>query len=117
MVDDDEIVRNLGHEMLSKFGYKILTAPDGETALELYLQKQNEIDLIILDLMMPGMGGQKCLEKLLQVNPKVKVLIASGHADNNSIVTEMSTLAKGFIAKPYKVQKILNSVREILNRN
>ncbi len=117
LVDDDQTVRNLGHEILSKVGYTILTARDGETALELYLQKKNEIDLIILDLMMPGMGGQKCLEELLQVNPKVKVLIASGHADNNSIKTEMGMVAKDFIAKPYDLQKLLNLVREILDRN
>ncbi|MBW1938989.1 MAG: PAS domain S-box protein [Deltaproteobacteria bacterium] len=117
LVDDNEIIRNLGHEILSKVGYTILTARDGETALELYHQKKNEIDLIILDLMMPGMGGQKCLEKLLQVNPKVKVLIASGQADNNSIKTEMGTVTKDFIAKPYKLQEILTLVREILDRN
>jgi FixJ family two-component response regulator len=67
--------------------------------------------------MMPGMGGQKCLEKLLEINPKVKVIIASGHADNHATKAEMGMLAEDFITKPYKLQTILNIVREILDRN
>jgi len=117
LVDDDEIVRNLVSEMLSKAGYTILTARDGESALEHYLPQKNEIDLIILDLMMPGMGGQKCLKKLLEIDPKVKVLIASGHTANNPIKSEIDVGAKGFVTKPYELQRILKAIRGVLDGN
>jgi CheY-like chemotaxis protein len=114
LVDDDETALTLGQEMLSKIGYTILTAADGERALEIYHQKQNIIDLIILDLMMPGMGGLKCLEKLVAADPHVKILIASGHPPNRSAQDFLEAGAKGFITKPYGLDRIVRAIQEVL---
>jgi PAS domain S-box-containing protein len=118
LVDDDEHIQSLGSEMLSESGYTMITASDGEQALDIYHKNGTEIDLIILDLMMPGMGGKKCLEKLLKINPEVKVLIASGHLGDNSAETnnnDVMSHAKGFIPKPYDIGAILRMVRNVLD--
>ena len=117
LVEDDETIRNLGKQMLDKFGYKVLTAVDGENALELYRIEQERIDLIILDLIMPGMGGRKCLEELIRINPQTKVLIASGYSAKTRTKGMIEAGAKGFISKPYEMSQMLNLVREILDED
>ena len=117
LVDDEEFIRNLGDEILSKFGYKILTAPDGESALTLYQEKKESISLIILDLIMPGMGGRRCLEELMNMNPQVKVVIASGYSVNGPAKEALEAGAKGFIEKPYNIKQMLKIVRKVLDEN
>ena len=95
----------------------MLTALDGESALELYDKEYKQIDLIILDLSMPGIGGRKCLMKLLEMNPQVKVIIASGYSVNGSTKETIKLGAKGFVGKPYEARDILKMVRDVLDRN
>ncbi len=115
LVDDEESIRTAGEAILSRFGYRVLTAANGETALEIYRGNRERIDLIILDLIMPGMGGRKCLEKILEFDPEAKVLIASGYGATGPIRETMDAGARGFISKPYHMRNILNTVRNILD--
>ena len=117
LVDDEENIRELGENTITKFGYKVITAPDGESALELYREKKNKIDLIILDLIMPGMSGRKCLEKLLKINPQTRVLIASGYSVNGPTKEALEAGAKGFIGKPYDIKRMLKAIRETLDKD
>lgn len=117
LVDDEETILGLGDQVLSNFGYTVITAPDGESALEIYHEKKEKINLIILDLIMPGMGGRRCLEKLLKANPQAKVLIASGYSVNGPTKEALEAGAKGFISKPYDVRQMLKAVREALDGN
>ncbi|MBA7652513.1 Chemotaxis protein CheY [subsurface metagenome] len=94
-----------------------MTAPDGESALELYEKENEHVDLIILDLSMPGMGGKRCLEKLVKVNPQGKVIIASGYSVNGPTKDAIDAGAKGFVGKPYEARQILQAVREVLDKN
>jgi PAS domain S-box-containing protein len=114
LVDDEESIRELGQEVLSRFGYRVLTAPDGESALELFEKEPKAVDLVILDFIMPGMGGDKCLRGLLQLNPEAKVLMASGYSVNDAAKEAIEAGAKGFVAKPYQVKEMLGVVREVL---
>jgi len=116
LIDDEIFLRQLGKQMLTKFGYTVLTAPDGEKGLELYSQNRDDIHLIVLDLIMPGMGGERCLEELLKIEPKAKIVIASGYAIKGSIKETLEAGAGGFIEKPYQVNQILKVVREVLDR-
>ena len=116
LVDDEELLRELGEEMLTRFGYTVLKAPDGESALELYREKKGVISLTILDLIMPGMGGKKCLEELLRMDPEAKVVIASGYSINGHTRNAIEAGAKGFIGKPYNVNQVLRMVRDVLDR-
>jgi len=115
LVDDDEVILELGGEMLSEFGYTVLTASDGENALSLYRENRMKIDLVVLDLIMPGMGGRKCLEELLKINPVAKVVIASGYSADVHVKEALGMGASDFIGKPYDINQMLNTVRCVLN--
>ncbi|MEA3358182.1 MAG: PAS domain S-box protein [Thermodesulfobacteriota bacterium] len=115
IVDDEENLREIGMEMLTKVGYTTLTAPDGEGALKIYRKRKDEIDLIIMDLIMPGMGGKKCLEKILKIDPNTRVIISSGYSSNGHTKEIFKAGAKGFINKPYDINQMLRVVREILD--
>lgn len=115
LVDDEPTILEVVKDMLERFGYTTLTADSGEAALEIFGSQRDLIDVIILDLNMPGMGGQKCLEKLLSLDGNVKVIIASGYSANKKIQETLKAGAVGFLSKPYKYNDILTKVREILD--
>lgn len=117
LVDDEEPIRDSGRQVLSSFGYKVITAEDGEKAIGIYEHEKKKVDLIILDLIMPGMGGRRCLEKLMQIDPEAKVVIASGYSIDENTKGIIEDLARGFISKPYDMQQVLYVVREVLERN
>jgi two-component system cell cycle sensor histidine kinase/response regulator CckA len=117
LVDDEEFIRELGVDVLGQAGYTVLTARNGEQALEVYRREQAQIDLIILDLIMPGMGGSKCLEELLKIGSKTRVLIASGYSPDASTKGALETGAAGFINKPYDTKQLLELVRKILDKS
>ncbi|MGD9159307.1 MAG: response regulator [Desulfobacteraceae bacterium] len=115
IVDDEPFVRELGEQILSKFGYNVIAASDGETALEIYFQDKEKISLVILDLIMPGMGGKRCLDEFIKKDPEVKVIIASGYSPDGDAKSAMDSGAKGFISKPYNVKNMLSEVRGVLD--
>jgi DNA-binding NtrC family response regulator len=115
LVDDEEFVRDLGRRILERSGYTVLIAANGKEALDLYKREREKISLVILDLIMPGMGGTQCLEALLKIDPKARVLIASGFAANGQTKEAIETGARGFVGKPYDMKGMLQSVREVLD--
>jgi signal transduction histidine kinase/CheY-like chemotaxis protein len=115
LVDDDEVIRDVGQATLTRFGYTVLTAADGKTAVERYRGEAERIDLVILDLIMPGMSGKKCLEALISINPQAKVVIASGYSAIQPGMDTIRSGAKGFIGKPYEVKELLGTVRSVLD--
>lgn len=115
IVDDEENLREIGKEMLAKFGYTTLTAANGEEALKIYRKRKDEIELIIMDLIMPGIGGKKCLEEIIKIDPHARVIIASGYSDNGHTQEIFTAGAKGFINKPYDINQILKVIREVLD--
>jgi PAS domain S-box-containing protein len=117
LVDDEESVRELGKEMLETVGYHVLTCSDGEEAMGLYTQRMGDIHLVLLDLIMPGMGGKSCLDALLRLDPRVKVLIASGYSVNGRLEDTLRSGARGFISKPYELRELLQRVRDILDED
>ncbi|MGO9568035.1 MAG: PAS domain S-box protein [Desulfomonilaceae bacterium] len=115
LVEDEDVVRDLGERILSKGGYKVLTAADGRDACVLFRKKRKQIALIILDLIMPEMGGQECLRELLKIDPQVKVLIASGYSAAASAQGTRESEAKGFVVKPFRMKELLKQVRKVLD--
>jgi PAS domain S-box-containing protein len=115
LVDDEQTHRELGKEVLSGFGYTVVTVPDGEGALEFFQKDKKWADLVILDLIMPGMGGMRCLKELLKENPLTKVLVASGYSIKGSAMDVIEAGAKAYISKPYDVKKMFKVVREVLD--
>ena len=117
LVDDEEAIRFLGTEILEEVGYTVLTATDGESALQLYREKHPRISLVILDLIMPGMGGKRCLVELLEVDPEARVVIASGYSPDGPTREILKNGAKGFVSKPYDLRQMLNVVRQVLDQD
>jgi PAS domain S-box-containing protein len=115
VVDDEEPLLNLVEHMLSRFGYRVLKATSGEQAVKLFKQHQDTISLVVLDLIMPGIGGLACLEALLRMDPGVKVLIASGYLSQEQVEKSMSKGAIDVIRKPYEWHRMLNVIREALD--
>ncbi|MCD6305513.1 MAG: PAS domain S-box protein [Deltaproteobacteria bacterium] len=115
LVDDEELLRGIGRDILEQFGYTVILANDGESALEVYEKRAKDISLVILDLMMPGMGGKRCLVELLKINPDVKVVIASGYSINCHARDALEAGAKAFVSKPFELKQILGVVREVLD--
>jgi len=116
LVDDDGRVRELVRELITLAGYTVLTASNGADALEEYAKHREEISLVILDLIMPGMSGKRCLEELLRMDPDAKVLVSSGYSANGLTKKTLGTGERGFISKPYDGKDILRAIRTILDR-
>ena len=117
LVDDEEQLREMTGRILEDRGFSVCQAENGEQGLELYRDAPGEIDLVVLDLSMPGMGGQKCLEKLLELDPEAKVVISSGYAANGAVARTLETGAAAFVSKPYNKSKLLHTVRQVLDGN
>ncbi len=114
LVDDEEVIREVGADMLGQHGYRVLTAPDGESALEIYAEGKDEIDLVIMDLSMPGMGGRQCLINLLQMDSDVRVIIASGYSFDGPVKDVVEIGARSVIHKPYNSSELLAVIRQAL---
>jgi CheY-like chemotaxis protein len=114
VVDDVPDIRQLASQMLQRFGYTVMTAASGEEALQLHAGRKEPIDLTILDLGMPGIGGNRCLKELLVFNPFAKILIASGYCGDDIVNKALESGAAGFIGKPYQLTELLSRVRSIL---
>lgn len=115
LVDDDESILVLARRILTRAGYKVLEATNGKNALQIYAKHADEIDLIILDLIMPEMGGVQCLKEILGINPSAKALIASGYLTDGAIDEALEQGAKGYVDKPYEMKKFLDAVRATLD--
>jgi C4-dicarboxylate-specific signal transduction histidine kinase/ActR/RegA family two-component response regulator len=115
LVDDEKTVLDIGQDLLRQYGYETLLADGGEKAIEIYRQEKDRIDLVILDLIMPGMGGQKCFQELLKINPKIKVIISTGASAEEQVREAFSPHPVGFVSKPYQLKDMLEKVREILD--
>jgi PAS domain S-box-containing protein len=116
LVDDEEFIRDVAVQLLREFGYNVLTAANGEAALEIYRKEHRRIDLVILDLIMPGMGGMKCLRKILEINPQGRVLVASGYSASGPAREAIDAGARGYLGKPYDIDKMLAVIREVLEK-
>lgn len=115
VVDDEEVVRELATRILSRAGYTVITAANGREALKRYEEHDQVIALIILDLIMPEMDGKRCLSELLKMNPKVKVIVASGFAENGLTKEAIHTGARGFVSKPFHIPQLLQTIRNVLD--
>lgn len=114
LVDDEEMVADVGSEMLVTLGYRVKTARSGSEALAVYQAQQKEIDMIILDMIMPGMSGDEMFDRFKQINPNAKILLASGYSIDGQATAIMARGCDGFIQKPYSMTVLSRKIREIL---
>jgi CheY-like chemotaxis protein len=114
LVDDEQLIRDMGKEILSQAGYTVLTASDGQAALDIYREQSDRIALVSLDMVKPRMGGTQCLEELLTIGPNVRVLVATGLLIDEQMRSFLAQRAKGFVKKPFRGSELLRAVRHVL---
>ncbi|MCE9530839.1 MAG: response regulator [Planctomycetes bacterium] len=115
IADDEPMIRRLATLVLQRGGYTVLEAEDGQQAVDLYEREQDHIDLVLLDLTMPVLSGQEAFRKMLQINPSVKVLFASGYAVEQITIDEQEKVF-GFVKKPYRAAELIQTIQEALRR-
>ncbi len=116
LVDDEEMVLEVGSSMLERLGYTVLVAPGGKETLAIYEQKGSHIDLVVLDMIMPDLGGGAVYNKIKKLNPEVKVLLSSGYSINGQAREILERGCNGFIQKPFTLNDLSRKVRTILDR-
>ena len=114
-VDDEDAIVELGHRFLSRLGFHVKTAKSGQEALEVYRKEKAGIDLVILDMIMPKMSGGETYDRLKQMDPSINVLLSSGYSLNGQAQEILDRGCRGFIQKPYTLEKLSRKVREVLD--
>jgi two-component system, cell cycle sensor histidine kinase and response regulator CckA len=113
-VDDEEEIVKVSKALLEIMGYRVLTARNGQEALQVYQQRKEDIDIVLLDMIMPGMNGSHVYEKLKAINEDVRVLLLSGYSKDREATAILASRCDGFIQKPFKVQDLSRSIRQAL---
>ena len=116
LVDDEEIILEVGAPILEKLGYQVRVAKNGTEALEIYRLNMSGIDLVILDMIMPDMSGSEVFDGLKEMNPSVKVLLASGYSIDGPAAGIMARGCNGFIQKPFIISTLSSLLRDILKQ-
>jgi|GEM_PF-3538437 len=115
IVDDEEMVIDVGRQMLKALGYKVLVAQNGNEAVKIYKKENDKIDLVILDMIMPKLSGAKTFELFKKINKEVKVLLSSGYSLNEQAMQILDKGCNGFISKPFNLKQLSFQITEILS--
>ena len=115
LVDDEVMIIEVGKAMLERMGYNVILANSGEEALELISDMGKEIDLVILDLIMPGMNGGETFDLIREGNPEIPVILSSGYSISGQATEIMSRGCNGFIQKPFDISELSQKIRDVLD--
>jgi two-component system cell cycle sensor histidine kinase/response regulator CckA len=116
LVDDEDMIIEGCGELLDKIGYTVSTAKGGKEAIEIYKKKENQIDLVILDMIMPEMDGGETYKSLKEISPDIKVLLSSGYSMDDQATGILKQGCDGFIQKPFNIMDLSIKIREILDK-
>lgn len=115
LVDDEKVVMKSLSKMLERLGYNVITAEDGEEGLSIFKEKWEEIDLVILDMIMPKINGRDCFFKMKEINPHVKVILSSGFYHGKDVEEMMKNGLCSSISKPYDSISLSQKIHDVLN--
>jgi len=115
-VDDEEMITEVAEDLLKLLGYKALIARSGKEAIRIYEENKKRIDMVILDMIMPDMSGGEAYDRMKDINPKVKVLLASGYSSDRRVNKILDRGCNGFIQKPFKMKELSQKLRAILDK-
>ncbi len=116
VVDDDDIAAGAGREILERNGYRVMVANNGTEAMEVYTGYKDQIDLVLLDMILPDISGDQVYYEMVKVNPGVAVVLASGYNVNRQISALLNQGCLDFVQKPFQTQALTTKVRHALNR-
>jgi CheY-like chemotaxis protein len=115
LVDDEKMILDVSKDMLEFLEYRIYIAGSGQEAIAVYREKRNDIDLVILDMIMPGISGGETFDRLREINPEIRVLLSSGYSINGHAQQILNRGCNGFLQKPFHLEKLSRKVREMLD--
>jgi len=114
LIDDEKMILDVGIELLEELGYTVQTATSGQEAIDVFEKDQGKIDLIIMDMIMPGMGGGEAFDRLKQIDPSIKVLLSSGYSINGQATQILQRGCDGFIQKPFNMNQLAEKIQRVL---
>ncbi|KAF0249272.1 MAG: Multi-sensor hybrid histidine kinase, partial [bacterium] len=117
VAEDEDIMRELLIEMLDSGGYQVISAENGQEALNIYHERFDQIDLVILDIDMPELNGKEAFQRFKEINPGVKVLLSSGYSQDGHPQDILNEGVLGFLQKPYGVNDLLDKIRTVMHSN
>ncbi|TET92118.1 MAG: PAS domain S-box protein [Desulfobacteraceae bacterium] len=116
LVDDEEIIIDVGQELLKTLGYNVLIAEGGREAVDIYKANKENIDIVILDMIMPVIGGGEAYDRMKEINPNIKVLLSSGYSINGQATEILKRGCDGFIQKPFTMRELSKAIRGVLEK-
>ena len=116
LVDDEETILDVGRSLLEALSYKVLIAKGGQEAIDIYRKIRDEIDIVVLDMVMPNVGGGEAYDRLKEINPDIKVLLSSGYSIDGEATEILKRGCNGFIQKPFKMNDLAERIENILDK-
>ena len=113
IIDDEKVVMEVNKDLLESMGYTVYAAGSGQEGIAVYMEKKDKIDLITLDMIMPGISGSDTFDRLREINPNAKVLLSSGYSLTGKAQAIMDRGCNGFLQKPFKLEELSSKVREM----
>jgi two-component system cell cycle sensor histidine kinase/response regulator CckA len=114
-VDDEPAITQVGRGLLTRLGYEVIIAASGQEAIEIYRGEWKRIDLVVLDMIMPGLGGGETFDRLKEINPAVAVILSSGYSMNGQAKMILERGCRGFLQKPFNLADLSKKIRQVLN--
>ena len=117
LIDDEEMILDVGRELLEELGYIVIPTMSGQEAIEKFQKSRDKIDMIIMDMIMPGMSGSETFDALQELSPGLKVLLSSGYALEGEAAEIMTRGCNGFIQKPFTISQLSRKIQEVLSNS
>lgn len=117
IIDDEEVIRITANAILQNLGYQVFMAADGLSGINIYNELHDSIDLIILDMILPGMNGKECFYELKKINSNAKIIISSGFSREEDLIELKEAGLKAFIRKPFHTADLSLKISEVINKN
>ncbi|UCD80322.1 MAG: PAS domain S-box protein [Desulfobacterales bacterium] len=114
LIDDEKMILDVGRELLEELGYTVLPVTSGQEAIDLFEKNRNKVDLIIMDMIMPGLSGSETFDRLKEINPGAKILLSSGYSIDGQATNILRRGCDGFIQKPFNMNQLAEKIRKIL---
>jgi PAS domain S-box-containing protein len=115
-VDDEDMIIQVGRDMIESLGYEVLVAENGKKAVEIYENNMEDIDMVMLDIIMPVMDGGETYDTLKEIDPDIKVLLSSGYGINGQATEILDRGCNGFIQKPFNMKTLSRKIRDVLEK-
>lgn len=115
LAEDDASSRQIFHTVLDNEGYQVIEVPDGESALDVL--RHQPVDLLLTDIMMPGMSGIELLERSREIRPNLRAIVMTGHKTSEAVIGALRNRACEFLEKPFSIEELVESVRSVMSRN